>query len=207
MSWAWSEFISPINLVTGVVNIEYIFSVHLDTSTPDYLAVTLPFSYTVSPVTEFTQLSATTSLTNNDFSYDVKGGWMPSTSVEPYAALFAVSGKIGVHEIRIVDGYCTNKKGDRIGTPTQEACENSQNNHTWHAEVVIDTAGHNQSVAQTFTNDIPCFGAICTITRDPLNASADVQQNVPEPASIALLAIGLLGFGVPRRKIFKRKAI
>jgi hypothetical protein len=102
--------------------------------------------------------------TNYDFSYIVKDSWSPSTSVVSYLALFAISGAIGEHEVSIVDGYCTNKKGDTIGTPTQAACENSKNNHTWHAGVVIDTAGHNQSVVQTFTNDIPCFGAIYTIT-------------------------------------------
>jgi hypothetical protein len=201
MSWAWSEVVSPINPVTGVENIEYIFSVHLDTPTPDYLAVTMPFSYTASPVAMFTQLSTPTSiLTNYDFSYDVKSSWLPSISVVPYAALFAVSGMIGEHEINIIDGYCTNKNGDTIGTPTQMACEadnksNNPNNHTWHAAVITDTVGDNQLVTQTFSNLIPCFGAICTST------AAD-QLNVPEPATLVLLGIGFFYFAASNRKRF-----
>jgi hypothetical protein len=209
MSWAWSEVVSPISPVTGVENIEYIFSVHLDTPTSDYLAVTTPFSYTASPVAMFTQLSTPTSiLSSYDFSYDVKGSWTPSTSVVPYAALFAVSGKIGEHEVTILDGYCTNKKGDTIGTPTQAACEednkpgNDKNNHIWHAAVITDTMGDNQLVTQTFTNLIPCFGVNCATI-----AAADQPNvsNVPEPAPIAFLTIGLLGMSAARRKIFKLK--
>ena len=203
MSWAWSEVVSPISPVTGVENIEYIFSVHLDTPTPDYLAITTPFSYSASPEAMFTLLSTPTSiLSSYDFSYDVKGSWTPSISAVPYAALFTVLGKIGEHEISIVDGYCTNKNGDTTGTPTQAACEadnkpgNDKNKHTWHAAVITDTMGGIQSVTQTFANLIPCFGVSCATTAsDQPNV-----QNVPESAPLAFLAIGLLGLGAARRK-------
>jgi hypothetical protein len=202
MSWASLEVVSLISPVTGVENIEYIFSVHLDTPTSDYLAVTTPFSYTASPLAMFTQLSTPTSiLTNYDFSYDVKVSWMPSTSVVSYAALFAISGAIGEHEVNIVGGYCTNQKGDTIGTPTKKACE-AGNNHTWHAAVITDTAGDNQLVTQTFTNLIPCFGAICTSTAaDQLNVPESDQLNVPEPATLVLLGLGFFYFAASNRKI------